>query len=94
MDAVLQQHNIFYGWMEVAFKRDSEFFEAMDAAFVEFVNTNEITRLSKRPSKPKEILVQYSDQLLRNGIREVSNKNTDELFEQVVGSLLMSADFC
>lgn len=84
ISTILQKHDLYNNMVMNAFKQDHGFVEAMDKAFTNFINNNEITRLAKSASKSPHLLVLYCDQLLRKSAKNVEDEKMDEYLEQVM----------
>ncbi|KAL3113406.1 hypothetical protein niasHT_010746 [Heterodera trifolii] len=83
INCILEKHKLYNRLVVDSFKTDHGFVQAMDCAFRKFINNNAITEMARNASKSSQLLVLYSDQLLRKGARAEDEK-MDEYLEQVM----------
>ncbi|KAL3109305.1 hypothetical protein niasHT_010569 [Heterodera trifolii] len=83
INCILKMHKLYNRLVVDSFRTDHGFVQAMDCAFRKFINNNAITAMARNASKSSQLLVLYSDQLLRKGARAEDEK-MDEYLEQVM----------
>ncbi|KAJ1510641.1 hypothetical protein HMI55_006909 [Coelomomyces lativittatus] len=83
IDALLEVHKKYAGWVQVAFQNDPGFAAALDKACREYINRNSVSKSGS--SKSPELLAKYADTLLK---KSAKNPEEGEL-EDVMNSIMI-----
>jgi len=84
VQTILDVHKIYHALAQDSFKNDAGFVKALDQACRKFINSNEITKITKSPSKSPELLAKYCDSLLKKSTNNRDENELNEIFNQII----------